>query len=51
MTDKELPMLTSDFYAKHMLPAKPGGDCACRKQAFCAVLEGVASACEPALPL
>ena len=25
VTDGELPMLTSDFYAKHMLPAKPEG--------------------------
>lgn len=31
MTDEELPMLTSDFYAKHMLPAKPEGDYACHK--------------------
>lgn len=25
VTDDELPLLTSDFYAKHMLPAKPEG--------------------------
>ncbi len=25
VTDGELPLLTSDFYAKHMLPAKPEG--------------------------
>ena len=23
--DSELPILTSDFYSKHMLPAKPEG--------------------------
>ena len=45
MTDEELPMLTSDFYAKHMLPAKPEGDFACHKWACWAVLEGVVSAC------
>ena len=27
VTDDDLPMLTSDFYAKHMLPAKPEGGC------------------------
>ncbi len=27
VTDGELPMLTSDFYAKYMLPAKPEGGC------------------------
>lgn len=25
LTDKELPIMTSDFYTKHMLPAKPPG--------------------------
>lgn len=25
LTDAELPILTSDFYSKHMLPAKPEG--------------------------
>lgn len=25
MADEDLPMLTSDFYSKHMLPAKPDG--------------------------
>ena len=28
VSDGELPMLTSDFYAKHMIPAKPEGGCA-----------------------
>lgn len=26
LTDAELPLQTSDFYSKHMLPAKPPGD-------------------------
>jgi hypothetical protein len=25
LSDSELPLLTSDFYSKHMLPAKPPG--------------------------
>ncbi len=25
VADEDLPMLTSDFYSKHMLPAKPDG--------------------------
>ena len=26
LTDAELPIQTSDFYSKHMLPAKPEGE-------------------------
>ena len=26
LADKDLPIMTSDFYTKHMLPAKPPGD-------------------------
>ena len=26
LADAELPIQTSDFYSKHMLPAKPEGD-------------------------
>ena len=26
VSDKEMPIMTSDFYTKHMLPAKPPGE-------------------------
>ena len=32
VTDEQLPMLTSDFYAKYMLPAKPEGSSPCLNQ-------------------